>query len=487
MTALAKTAEEIKPTDEQVEIYDRIRKSSDNLLINALAGGGKTTTLEGAMSYIREPTLYLAFNTSVVKEAEERQEAGTIPSIVKIDTLNRLGLRCWRDGNGKASTNPDKPFELLKAYLSEHVTGQSDRRAAQESFADILHATKMAKHLGYIPEGKYPHARRLTDIEGLNARLETPLTPFEQEIVDDVLFTSIQASYAGSVDFDDQIYMPALFGGSFPRFPNVLIDEDQDLSPTNHALLDKLARGRLCAVGDRWQAIYHFRGAETGGVDKLKVKFNMQEMPLSYSFRCPENIVKAVHWHVPHMRWMKTGGTYDVLQTLDPGSIPEGAAIICRNNAPLFRAAFALLSRKRSVSVAGSDIGPKIIKLLNKVGSPRDTSEVLIKKIDGWALEQLEKTNAPASVLDKAECMKVFASWGKNLEQAIGYANHIFAQRGKIYLSTGHKAKGMEWDTVYHLDKQLLGKDDQDLNLKYVITTRAKQELFEITTQELQW
>src|SRR6267378_172548 len=246
---LTQTEDKPKPTDEQVEIYDRIRSTADNLLINALAGGGKTTTLEGAMSYIREPTLYLAFNTSVVKEAEERQRNETIPSIVKIDTLNRLGLRCWKAGNGKATTDPDKPFNLLRAYISDQVTGKEDRRAANEAFADILHATKMAKHLGYIPEGQYTYARRLCGIDGLNARLETPLTPFEQEIVDDVLFTSIQASYAGSVDFDDQIYMPALFGGSFPRFPNVLIDEDQDLSPANHALLDKLAKGRLCAVG----------------------------------------------------------------------------------------------------------------------------------------------------------------------------------------------------------------------------------------------
>jgi hypothetical protein len=484
---LTQTAEKPKPTDEQLEIYERVSASPENLLINALAGGGKTTTLEGAMTFIREPTLYLAFNTSVVKEAEERQNNGTIPSIVKIDTLNRLGLRCWRDGNGKAQTDPDKPFNLLKAYINDQVTGREDRRAANESFADILHATKMAKHLGYIPTGKYPNARRLCDIEGLNARLETPLTPFEQEIVDDVLFTSIQASYAGSVDFDDQIYMPALFGGSFPRFPNVLVDEDQDLDPAQHALLDKVAKGRLVAVGDRWQAIYHFRGAETGGVDKLKTKFKMQEMPLSYSFRCPENIVKAVHWHVPHMRWIKTGGTYDILPTLDAAAIPEGAAIICRNNAPLFRAAFALLSKKRSVSVAGSDIGPKIIKLLGKMGSPRDSSEVLIKKIDGWMLEQLERTNAPASVIDKAECMKVFATWGNTLEQAIAYAKDILARKGTIHLSTGHKAKGMEWDTVYHLDKQLLSKEDQDLNLKYVITTRAKKELFEITTEDMQW
>ena len=102
-------------------------------------------------------------------------------------------------------------------------------------------------------------------------------------------------------------------------------------------------------------------------------------------------------------------------------------------------------------------------------------------------LEQLERTNAPASVIDKAECMKVFATWGNTLEQAIAYAKDILARKGTIHLSTGHKAKGMEWDTVYHLDKQLLSKEDQDLNLKYVITTRAKKELFEITTEDMQW
>jgi len=187
------------------------------------------------------------------------------------------------------------------------------------------------------------------------------------------------------------------------------------------------------------------------------------------------------------MKGIKTGGTYEVLHSLDVDTIPDGAAIICRNNAPLFRAAFSLLSRKRSVSVAGSDIGPKIIRLLGKVGNPFDKREDLLFKIDAWRDTQLEKTNAPQTIQDTAECMKVFATWGTTCSQAIDYAKYIFAQHGKIDLTTGHKAKGREWDTVYHLDPHLIGKDDQDLNLKYVITTRAKQELYEITTGELQW
>lgn len=477
--------EKPKPTDEQVNIFDRWRTTGDNLMLQSYAGGGKTTTLEGMIQLTHEPWLYLAFNKPVVEEAMER-----LPGACKENTktFNSLGLKCWRDGNGKADTNTKKTKELL----SEHIKSLrgDDRAEASDAYFDILGAINMARHLGYVPSGKFEHARRLCTVDELNSRIERPLSPFEQQIVDDVLFTSIKASYAGAIDLDDQVYMPALFGGSFPRFPNVFVDERQDLSPTNVALLDKCvqpAKSRLCCVGDRWQSIYYFRGAETGGMDKSKAKYQMIDMPLSYSFRCPENIVKAVHWRVPDMKWINPGGIYEVLHTLDVAEIPDGAAVICRNNAPLFRAAFALLSRKRSVSVAGSDIGPKILRLLGKVGNPFDKREDLLFKIDAWRDEQLEKTNAPSTVLDTAECMKVFAGWGATCDQAISYAKYIFSQKGKIYLTTGHKAKGREWDIVYHLDPQLIGKDDQDLNLKYVISTRAKQELYEITTGELQW
>ena len=477
------SSEKPPPTDEQVLIYDKFRTVADNLLLNALAGTGKTTTLEGLIPLIRDPWLYLAFNKPVVEEAIEK-----LPGASKdnVKTFNGLGLKCWRDGNGKADTNPKKTKDLLSEKIRQ-LRGD-DRAEASDAYFDLLTAISLSKHLGYVPEGKFTHARRLIDRAGLNARLERPLSAFEQAIVDDVLFTSIQASYAGAIDFDDQVYMPALFGGSFPRFPIVLVDERQDSSPSNYALLERCVKGRLVAVGDRWQSIYGFRGATTDGGDEALKRYNMTELPLSYSFRCPEAIVRAVHWRVPHMKWVKTGGTHQVLHSLHVDDIPDGAAIICRNNAPLARSAFALLSRKRSVSLAGSDIGPKIIFLLGKVGNPYDKRDDLIAKIDAWRDEKLEKANAPATILDTAECMKVFASWGNTCEQAIEYAKHIFKQRGKIELTTGHKAKGKEWDTVYHLDPGLIDmNDEQDRNLKYVITTRAKQECFEVNTGDLQW
>ena len=76
---------------------------------------------------------------------------------------------------------------------------------------------------------------------------EFPPTPEQQTILDAVKTTkqnimiralinkiltiSIGQAYNGVIDFTDQVYMPALFGGTYPSFPVVLVDEYQDLSP----------------------------------------------------------------------------------------------------------------------------------------------------------------------------------------------------------------------------------------------------------------
>jgi hypothetical protein len=43
----------------------------------------------------------------------------------------------------------------------------------------------------------------------------------------------------------------------------------------------------------------------------------------------------------------------------------------------------------------------------------------------------------------------------------------------------------LEWNTVYHLDPFLLRPDEQDLNLRYVITTRAMDTYYEINSQDI--
>jgi hypothetical protein len=217
----------------------------------------------------------------------------------------------------------------------------------------------------------------------------------------------------------------------------------------------------------------------------LKAKFEMTECDLSISFRCPEKIVENARWRVPHFKWMKAGGKVERLREIEATSIGEGAAIICRNNAPLFRLAFELLAHKRSVSVAGSDIGPRITGIMRKLGGEDLSRGSLLSSIEDWRTERLAKSSTTAN--DIADCMKVFANFGATLGQAIAYVEHLFQQKGTIRLLTGHKAKGLEWGTVYHLDPWLIGDAEQELNLRYVIGTRAKQELYEINSKDIRY
>src|SRR5690606_11453384 len=141
------------------------------------------------------------------------------------------------------------------------------------------------------------------------------------------LTESIKLAFAGQIDFDDQIYMPTLFGGSFPRFPLVMVDEAQDLSPLNHAMLERLVTNRLIAVGDPWQSIYAFRGADRYSMERLQQRFSMRELPLSVSFRCPIEIVKRARFRAPHMQWPEwaKSGKVETLDLWSASNIPDGA------------------------------------------------------------------------------------------------------------------------------------------------------------------
>jgi hypothetical protein len=254
-------------------------------------------------------------------------------------------------------------------------------------------------------------------------------------------------------------------------------------------MLEKLVVGRLIAVGDPWQSIYAFRGAMSSSMSTLRARFNMREMDLSISFRCPKAIVLRARTRAPHMQWPEWAeeGSVNAPTEWTHIDIPDGAAIICRNNAPLYKTAFKLLGNKRSVSLAGSDIGPRLVRIMQKLGPPETPQADLIRLICEWKVEKLETANKPATINDMAECMKIFAGFGTNLGQALAYAEYLFKQQGTIRLSTGHKSKGGEWDAVYHLDPWLIGPEEQDQNLWYVITTRAKESLYEIAYKDIKW
>ena len=480
-----------EPTDEQIEILDKVRTNGCNVSIRSLAGTGKTTTLELIQAILPKstPVLYLVFAKRNAEEAK-----GKFPSTTLVKTINGLGHGIWSAAtHRKLKVDKKKSGEILRSIIE--AAPKNVRGVLWESYWDTINAVGIAKALGYVPDGKFPEAKRLTSREDFYARLDEEPDGLTQDLIDEVITQSIKYAYEGYIDFDDQVYMPAVFGGSFPSFPINFVDEKQDLNPVNHAMLFKLAKHRLIGVGDPNQSIYAFRGAVPSGMQRLEEHFKMEICNLSLCFRCRKAIVENAQWKAPNFRWIKEGGHVETLKQLNPQEIDdrvdeEGkpvSAIICRNNAPLFRAALNLLKAGRSVQVVGSEIGPKVVNILKKLGDKEISRDQVMGAIDEWLAERLAKHSTTAN--DVAECMRVFAEHGNSLGQAVAYAEHVLAQAGKIQLLTGHKAKGLEFETVYHLDPFLIRdeQDEQELNLRYVIQTRAKDTYYEIDSNRIGW
>lgn len=470
------TAEALIPTAEQTHIITLAKTTSDNIMIEALAGSGKTKTLEMIEAAVdTKPILYLCFNKKVADDATRRMASTTT-----VRTFNSLGHRVWAAYTKSFKPDARKIPDLLRVVISE-TKSRGIQASLWDNFWQIVAGVNMARAIGYVPRSHAFAKRRLANEADLEVALDEQPDDFTFHQIDSLLSRSIAVAFDGLCDFNDQIYMPTLFGRAWPEFPLVMVDEYQDLNPINHRMVELLAKHRLIGVGDPYQSIYEFRGAVSSGMATATKNFSMTSADLSVSFRCPEAVVRSVHWRVPHFKWIKPGG--EVRQLTELTSLPEEATFICRNNAPLFRLAMKLLSAGRSVSVVGSDIGPRVIGQMKKLGPADMPRKALLSAIDSWLEARLARGSKTAE--DTADCMRVFAEHGETLAQALAYADHLFGQKGKLTFTTGHKAKGLEWDTVYHLDPWLLGASEQDKNLAYVISTRSADRLFEINSANI--
>ncbi len=466
-------------TPEQEHILKLVKTTNDCLMLNALAGTGKTATLKMIEAIApTKPILVLAFNKKIAQDAEK-----TMASTTTVRTFNSLGHRIWAKTTGK-NFKPDgrKNSQVFKQMIDE--TKRPAQKAMWDVFGPVTEGMAKAKSLGYIPVKHALHSRSLCTWADVAKAMDEIPDHLTRTQVEAALLKSIALAYQGTCDFDDQVYMPTLFAGAFPEFPLVMVDEYQDLNPINHAMIRKLAKHRLIGVGDPHQSIYEFRGADPHGMARATTDYSMTSCDLSLSFRCPEAVVRSVQWRVPNFRWSKTGGTVIDLPSLDIDSLTTGATFICRNNAPLYALAMRCLTSGVSVNISGSDIGPKLVRQMKKFGPESMSTCELSGKIEEWAAAKADRGSKSSS--DTAECMRVFASHGDNLGQAIRYAETLFAQtEGRLYFTTGHKAKGLEVPVVIHLDQHLLQKNEQDRNLNYVISTRSSDQLYAVNSNDV--
>ena len=105
-------------------------------------------------------------------------------------------------------------------------------------------------------------------------------------------------SQCGEIDFHDMINRATdlVAGGAYASpYGHILVDEFQDISRGRaallKALLDQAAGAQLFAVGDDWQAIYRFAGADIAVMRGFEAEFGAgARTDLETTFRCAKGV-----------------------------------------------------------------------------------------------------------------------------------------------------------------------------------------------------
>ncbi len=292
------------------------------------------------------------------------------------------------------------------------------------------------------------------------------------------------------VDFDDQIWMPLVLGLKFTGYDFVVVDEAQDLNPTQYALVRAAAQdGRLIVVGDDRQAIYGWRGAGRGMLETIRRDTKAEALPLNVTFRCGRNIVKHVNNIVPDFTAHESnpeGLVKDVEYGTLFKDVRAGDFVISRTNAPLMEVAIRLLDSRPELSlcILGSGLGQWMEEQIRRHKTNRCAD--LIDRVDKWALERTNKLmeagqeEESKKILDRVSSLRALANNCadvQELQKKIGRLMKAKDSRTQVTLTTAHKAKGLERDNVWLLMDTFELRNVEDENVYYVAATRARNEL----------
>lgn len=500
-------------TPEQEAFFEALLLTTDPLLLEAVAGSGKSTTLEEGLKrqhkegLLPPGTLVCAFNKHIADDFQRRAaEAGLD---VTVRTMNSLGHSAFGRAIGRRLT-----LETGKVYMTcKKLWPKFD--TSPYRCPDFKKLIDGARNAGIVPAGSPGGAQGDTEDAWLQlldaADIDTEdFDPYWLvECARSALADMNMQAWNGVIDFTDQLYLPVTIAGRFDTYGQVLVDEAQDLGKLQHTMLQKLLgmKGRLIAAGDRNQAIYGFRGADTRSIPNMIERFRLAPMPLTVSFRCPKAVVRQANAIVPYMKAAETAPE-GLVSTSKPSEIRPGDFVLCRYNAPLSQLWLRLIKRGISATILGRDIGAGLARLLKKRGANGNEGMPLsqaLDVLDAWLSKECAKHNEKGK-MDKAESLTdrvsaihaicEAAPEGSAVKWFVDRIASLFSDKpgspAIVTLSTIHKAKGLEYARVHFLAREKLPPKqakgagrDQENNLIYVGETRAMRELYFMSERSL--
>ena len=487
----------------QLAIYDWIEHDQGHLVVEAVAGSGKSTTLIKCLDFIPQNSkvLLTAFNTDIVNELKKKTSDR---DNVDVKTLHGLGLLFIKKNIPQVSAIPE-PFKYdayIKNNLKELSSINTYTLRGREYFRYMDNIKK------YVDFGRFYLCQTLKDLEFIEDRYGIDTIADEKEVALKVMEWGKNA--LETIDYTDMIWLPnVLFLKPLGLlYDFIFIDECQDLNRAERELVLKCFKmgTRMLSVGDSQQMLYAFSGADPESFNTLKSLPNTKSLPLSISYRCGKNIVNFAKKIVKAIEAADNAIDGKIVKNVQLDDIKDGDMILCRNNAPLIQIYNEFLKLGKKCYIRGKDIGNNlkaIVKSTKQDVLNVDCKEdgVFVRLYDDLFVSRnkiMEKFGIDAETamespqiqnkLDMINALEILAEGINTSEEIISRIDEIFPKRDKksgISLSTIHKAKGLEAENVFIACESLMpsksAKKDweirQEYNLMYVAYTRAKSIL----------
>lgn len=481
----------IEPFDMEDTFDIEVEDDPHNFIANGFVvhNTGKTTTIiEGVNRAPESDMLICAFNKAIADELTMRLTHRR----AEARTLHSVGLQCirrqWRGlpvANGSvradqltdAVTDPTtpKPIKRLISLLHSKAREMEPTSATPETL------TRLALQFGLEPDDHWRSYN--TDFVVEHALAATDYA------------TKTPPTHDIGIDYADMMFLPLVWDLLPPTYDLVVVDETQDLTVAQLEMIQRLATGRICIVGDDRQAIYGFRGADTGSIDRLKRELGAAELPLTTTYRCGQSIVRNAQRLVPDIVAGSSNpeGVVDsceyeeLLQQAQPGDF-----ILSRLNAPLVSIVLQLAQRGKRARMKGRDIGAGVLQVIRKLKlQDSDSVDTLLVRLDDWErrtvtrLASFGELDMVDRCHDQADMIRALAedSDVQTVGQVQKQVDWLFTENpevaDQIVCSSVHKAKGLETTRAFILQESFYrrGVTNEEVNLEYVAITRAKTQL----------
>lgn len=489
------------PSSFQEAVFRAVADGDDNIVIQAYAGTGKTKTLTQMHAgyfdvYARRheiaslSVLSMAFNVKIAKTLKQ-----VMPPNVTSSTIHS---RCWAAVKQtfnlppSKKPNPKKTWDHFKRMTQYGFNGElEDNGAVIVRLVSLLRTHVMEP----IP----------SNLDYLVNRFNLVLDGDKEAIYAFVgqLFHAVVNDFA-DVDFDDMTYWVAI-GVAKPeqQFDVVTDDEAQDANPAQRLSILNMVKpgGRVIVVGDKFQSLYAFSGADPTSMAKFTDALSAKVLPLSICYRCPTSVLDLVRQEFPYIPienspWAKEGSVNHLPYKKLVETGQSGDLVLCRTNAPNAKLCLEFIKEGKKAYIEGRDVGANLVSKIRKIDKKYKCDgnlEVFLSALQNYTEAEVGKLiaakreTAAGLVSDEADTILALSDGSDTVQQLISRTTSIFSEDETegIRISTVHKIKGEQALRVFIIHPELMphpmAKTEDDLqqerNVKYVATTRAQESL----------